>query len=322
MGSGSDSGVAVLIAAYNAERTIARAVASALAQPEVTEVCVVDDLSKDGTVAAALACDDGAGRLKVIRQTVNQGPAAARNRGIDETRAPLIAVLDADDYLLAGRTQGLLAHRHDAELICDDLLRVFEGAEDARPQPAWDIAAAVPISFETFVERNVPRGGAARQELGFLKPLIRRSFLDAHGLRYRDDLRLGEDFDLYARALALGARMLLTPAAGYVAVMSAGSLSGRHSEHDLVRLRDASARLGEIRRMSGSERRALRRHAANLDCKVAWLRLIEAVKARDLRGVAAPFLRPGPVPAYLVARLAEQVVERTALRRLKAKVPA
>ena len=165
----------------------------------------------------------------------------------------------------------------------------------------------------------MPRADAERQELGFLKPLIRRSFLDAQGLRYRNDLRLGEDFDLYARALALGARMLLIPAAGYVAVMGAGSLSGRHSEQDLVRLREASGEIGGLRQMSSSERRALRRHAANLDCKVAWLRLIEAVKARDLPNIVAPFLKPGPVPGYLVARLGEQVVERTVLRRLTAR---
>ena len=318
MGSGSDSGVAVLIAAYNAEVTIARSVASALAQPEVIEVCVIDDLSEDGTVAAALACDDGTGRLKVLRQQSNQGPGAARNRGIDESRAPFLCVLDADDYLLAGRTASLLAHRHDAELVCDDLLRVFEGAEHERPDPVWDIGAVATISFETFVDRNVPRAGSPRQELGFLKPLIRRSFLDAHGLRYSDKLRLGEDFELYARALALGGRMLITPAAGYVAVMSAASLSGRHTERDLVALRDASARLRDLRRMSFGERRAVGRYTNNLDCKVAWLRLIDAVKARDFRCMAATFLKPGPVPGYLAARLAEQVVERTFLRRLKA----
>ena len=240
MGRGSDGSVAVLIAAYNAQATIARAVASALAQPEVVEVCVVDDLSSDDTVAAARTCDDGTGRLKVVRQDVNSGPAAARNRGVDETRAPFLAILDADDFLLPGRMAGLLAHRHEAELICDDLLRIVEGAEDQGASPAWGVVAVNPISFQTFVERNVPKRGALREELGFLKPLIRRSFLDAHGLRYRDELRLGEDFDLYARVLALGGRMILTPATGYVAVMRADSLSGQHSERDLVLLRDAS----------------------------------------------------------------------------------
>jgi len=98
---------------------------------------------------------------------------------------------------------------------------------------------------------------------------------------------------------------------------------GRRGQHDRrlnidMALGLAQTRLGEVRRMSSGERRAVRRHTANLDCKVAWLRLIEAVKARDIRRIVTPFLALGPVPGYLAARLAEQVVERSVLRRLKA----
>ena len=39
--------IAVVIAAYNAEATLDRAVASALAQPETAEICIVDDCSTD-----------------------------------------------------------------------------------------------------------------------------------------------------------------------------------------------------------------------------------------------------------------------------------
>jgi succinoglycan biosynthesis protein ExoU len=45
---------AIVIAAYNAEATIARAIRSALAQPEVGEVCVVDDASTDATSEVAM----------------------------------------------------------------------------------------------------------------------------------------------------------------------------------------------------------------------------------------------------------------------------
>ena len=91
--------------------------------------------------------------------------------------------------------------------------------------------------MEQFVLGDVNRRGALRRGLGFLKPLIRRSFLDHHQLRYDERLRLGEDYALYARALAAGARFLIVPAAGYVSVVRDDSISSRHSREDLERLR-------------------------------------------------------------------------------------
>lgn len=310
MTSASRPCVAVLIAAYNAEETIGRAVASALAQPEVAEVCVVDDVSTDATVRAAKGADDGSKRLRVIQQPANRGPAAARNRAMDSTKAEYLAVLDADDFLLPGRMAGLLAYRDRAEFIGDDLLRAFEGREEDSPEAAWKLSAVIEVDFATFVERNVPRQGAARAELGFLKPLMSRAFLERHSLRYREELRLGEDFDLYARALALGARMVVAPAQGYVSVVRGDSLSAKHSELDLIRLRDASALLARVRPMSPTEAKALRRHYASCDCKIEWLRLIEAVKARNAQQMVRPFFRSHPIPVYLLARLWEQFLER------------
>jgi glycosyltransferase involved in cell wall biosynthesis len=55
---------------------------------------LIDDGSTDGTAASI-------GRafpeVRVVILERNQGPAAARNRGLAEARAPLIAFLDADD---------------------------------------------------------------------------------------------------------------------------------------------------------------------------------------------------------------------------------
>lgn len=299
--------VAVLVAAYNAEATIARAITSALAQPEVAEVCVIDDASRDGTVAAAQACDDGTGRLIVLRQAKNGGPSAARNAGLAATSAPWVCVLDADDFLLPGRMAGLLSHSGTADLIADDLLQAPEGREDDA-RPMWGDEPFEPhlVDFEAFVRANVPRQGVHRKELGFLKPLMRRALLDAHAIRYREEMRLGEDFELYARAIALGARLLLVPAQGYVSVVRAGSLSGRHSEVDLCALRDCDLDLARLRPLTDAERSALRAHYVSVDQKLQWRLLILAVKARDPAAALRTFLRSPRVCAYLVARLLEQ----------------
>jgi succinoglycan biosynthesis protein ExoU len=303
--------VAVLVAAYNAEATIARAVRSALAQPEVAEVCVIDDASSDDTVAVARACDDGTGRLTVLRQARNAGPSAARNAGLAGAKAPWVCVLDADDFLLPGRMAGLLSHSGTADLIADDLLQAREGAEN-QMQPMWDDKpfAPQPIDFEAFILANVTREGVHRKELGFLKPLMRRALLDAHAIRYREEMRLGEDYELYARALAHGARLLLVPAQGYVSVVREGSLSGRHSEADLLALRDCDLGLARIRPLTPGERWALAAHYVSVDRKLQWRLLIAAVKARNPAAAARTFLRSPQVSAYLTARLLEQAWRR------------
>lgn len=296
---------AVLIAAYNAEATLERAIVSALEAPETAEVCVIDDASQDGTLRCAQAWSARDARVKVIAQPANAGPAAARNRGIDATTAPWITILDADDYFLPGRLTKLHAHAEEADFVAGALTRIREGeiapaaTAPFRPEP---------LSFEQFLRGNMGNAHGPL-DLGFLKPMFRRAFIDAHGIRYQEHLRLGEDYELYARALALGARFLLGGPVGYISVERPGSLSKDHSEGDLERMRDCDDALGALRPLSHSERRALRAHWTSVDCRLQWRRLISAVKARDARAAMSTFHTPASA-AYLGIRLAEQAMLR------------
>jgi succinoglycan biosynthesis protein ExoU len=305
--------VAVIIAAYNAEATISRAVQSALAQPETAQVCVVDDCSADATSAAALAAASGDARLVVLRQDYNQGPAAARNRAIEATSAPWIAILDADDYLLPNRFGQVLDAVQDADFVADALIRVSPGTEPPSTPPAATRQIDF-VSFTEFVLANLGIPGRAL-DLGFVKPLIKRDFIESRRMAYRTNLRLGEDYEFYARALALGARFACTSAGGYVSVDRPGSLSNRHSETDLQQLRDCDDDLARIPTLLPGELAALRRHRASVDQRLQWRLFINAFKMRDLRAAIATFNSPS-VSLYLIERLAEQAIVRakTALR--------
>ncbi|HVF37605.1 MAG TPA: glycosyltransferase family 2 protein, partial [Sphingomicrobium sp.] len=91
--------ISVVMPVYNRADSVGRAVASVLAQdfPDF-ELIVVDDGSTDGTAEAVSAEIDP--RLRLIRLPGNAGGNAARNRGIEAARAPLIAFLDSDDAYL------------------------------------------------------------------------------------------------------------------------------------------------------------------------------------------------------------------------------
>lgn len=109
--------VSIVIPAYNAERFIARTLASAQAQTyEKLEIIVIDDGSTDNTrsVVEAIAATDK--RLELI-STPNRGVARARNLGIENARGPYVAFLDADDLWhptkIARQVEALDTHRSD-----------------------------------------------------------------------------------------------------------------------------------------------------------------------------------------------------------------
>ena len=231
------NGVAVIVAAHNAQGTIRRAVRSALEQGHVCEVIVVDDASRDGTPAEARLEDDGSGRLAIISLPENGGPSRARNIALEHSGAPYICVLDWDDYFLPGRIASLLtADEGPWDMLADDIVIVPEEAAHAQFSIASTDAPPLVLDLATFVSGNISHRTRLRGELGFLKPIIRREFLRDHGLRYDEHLRLGEDYALYTKALMAGARFCVVGARGYVATQRQGSISARHTAQDLQRM--------------------------------------------------------------------------------------
>lgn len=309
--------ISVMIAAYNAASTIERAVRSALLEPEVQEVIVVDDCSRDDTAAIAKRADDGTGRLIILSLARNSGPSAARNLALKVATGEWVTILDADDYVLPGRFAKLLAFGGEADMVADDLYQIAE--TDVGPPtksllgPEFD--APMTLDLFTFVDSNVTRKGQFRKELGFIKPLIRRAMLDNNNIRYDNAIRLGEDYVLYCQLLAAGARALVCPAAGYVSVVRANSLSGNHSIEDLRRLRDANIGLMTIDGLSDKDRQAMSAHYKSVDCRLQWRLLIEAVKSRNPMAAIKTFIRPYPVPVYLAKMLVLEFLKRTGLVR-------
>ena len=194
--------VSVIITAYNAAATIGDAVRSALSQAETAQVIVVDDVSRDQTVQQAEEAAGGDPRLLVIRRARNGGPAAARNDGLDAVTGSVLAVLDADDFLLPGRFARLLA-LPDWDMVADNILFVSEETSPTTlpPVPPCNDQRVIDVDLADFVRGNLSTPGENRREWGFLKPLIRMNFLNRHRLRYRSDLRLGEGFECRLRGL-------------------------------------------------------------------------------------------------------------------------
>ena len=90
--------ITVVIPTYNASLLIKRTVESVQRQKGGfdVEIVVVDDCSTDETVQVVERLK--LSNLRLLRQEHNQGPAAARNRGLREATGSYCTFLDGDDY--------------------------------------------------------------------------------------------------------------------------------------------------------------------------------------------------------------------------------
>ena len=91
--------VSVLIGAYNNASTLERAARSMLDQTVTElELLIIDDGSTDATPGVAAAIAAGDARVRVMRLESNLGIARSLNAGLSAAGAPVVAVLDADDW--------------------------------------------------------------------------------------------------------------------------------------------------------------------------------------------------------------------------------
>ncbi len=97
--------VSVIIPVFNTERFVEKAITSALDQPEVVEVIVVNDGSEDSSLHIIEKLQEENDRIKIFHHPngLNKGRSASRNLGIKKASSNYIAFLDSDDFYLKNR---------------------------------------------------------------------------------------------------------------------------------------------------------------------------------------------------------------------------
>jgi glycosyltransferase involved in cell wall biosynthesis len=209
--------------AYNAAPFIESAIRSALAQDVDLEVIVVDDASTDDTVERIASIRDP--RIVILRNERNRGESFSRNRAIAAATAEWCAILDADDLFLPSRLRRLLARaeREPCEMLGDNL--VVRHSRQGRDREAFSPAllAKFPrLDAETLIRADRPD---MRASFGHMQPMIKRDFLERHGIAYREGMVIGADFVFCLECLLRGARFLIEPTAGYVYRMHDASVT-------------------------------------------------------------------------------------------------
>jgi succinoglycan biosynthesis protein ExoO len=216
--------ISAIIPTYNSTQTIGRALDSALAQTlSCHEIIVVDDCSKDDTVAVVAGYQARHPAIKILRQEVNQGPAAARNRAIQTGTSDWVAILDSDDAWAPERNAALLdaAAQTDADIVFDNLILYDPGVNrNIRPAYAEDFGHR-PIDALDFWRNS--RFGTFTYST--FKLNVRRAFLIENNLFY-PEMRYGEDMILYGALMNAGARAVKLGRGYYIYTTRQGDVSG------------------------------------------------------------------------------------------------
>ncbi len=201
-----ESGITIGIPAYNARKTLERAISSALDQTFQGdfEVLIVDDGSQDTTANIALAYAlMHPDQVRLIR-TPNRGVAAARNVIVREARFDHLTWLDADDYYYPEK----LARQHDALMLWHMVGHTLPG------DPALMVFSSFTMDGQTH--RFAPY--LADPEPAILSGRFRaylwasltatRAYFDVGA--FNEDLHRSEDTDWLLRYLDLGPRIVAT----------------------------------------------------------------------------------------------------------------
>jgi glycosyltransferase involved in cell wall biosynthesis len=192
--------------AYNAQRTIAEAVAAALAQTMADlEVIVVDDGSARPVAEALESVRDE--RLRILRSVANRGVSAARNSALAAARAPVVAQLDADDLWEETHLEGVLGALHDpsvglayanAEVIGHPRgARLWIPSRDSGDPSVQGPGVSHPVNDLQTLYRGNPIPAAA---------VVMRTHAARAAGGYAKWLTVGEDYLLYIRLMQAGWR--------------------------------------------------------------------------------------------------------------------
>ncbi|MBK8338988.1 MAG: glycosyltransferase family 2 protein [Flavobacteriales bacterium] len=170
--------VSVLIPVYNKAPFLRECLDSVYGQTfQEFEIVAVDDASTDNSLALLKAEQDP--RLRIIELTANEGPAGAANAGIDACKGEYIVRLDADDVAVPERLAHQVAYMdaHPEVGASGGWLQLFGARDRTWKFPLTDDACKAQLLFSVPVSQ-----GAS---------IMRRSVLEAHGLRYDPGLAAG-----------------------------------------------------------------------------------------------------------------------------------
>ena len=191
--------ITVLMPVFNGAKHLREAIDSILAQTERDfEFLIIDDGSTDNTAEILSSYSDP--RIRRLQNNVNLGLVASLNIGISQARGTYLARMDADDISLPDRFKHQLTFLEQEQA---DIVGCHFEIMDAAGNFVQTVE--VPLTADSFtacLANTVPFAHGS--------VMLRLAFLQRHLLSY-DPNPCAEDYDLWVRMYAYGAKMINVP---------------------------------------------------------------------------------------------------------------
>lgn len=193
--------VSIIIPVYNAEGTLRRCLDSLVAQTyKNIEILLVNDGSDD---ASEIICKEYCfkyGNFKLLSQE-NNGPATARNNGIDHANGKYVYFVDADDYVEPKIIETMVkaAEKNSAEMvICnyyieksDSISIPHQYAHESKLYIGKECEKLNRNLINDVSERRIPPYSWVR--------MVLKSSLENPRIRYEKGMIRSEDFHFFVR---------------------------------------------------------------------------------------------------------------------------
>ena len=233
--------LSVIVAVHDVEPWIGECLRSVAEQvPEGSEVILVDDGSTD---ASGRICDEVAqGRpgWRVVHQP-NAGLGAARNTGLRQATAELVAFVDGDDVLLPGYRALVAAAQSSGYAVATGPVLRTDGRR------SWVSTLHAQALDPLGDVADITRDHALVYDTTAWNKVYRRDFLREHGLEFPEGV-LYEDLPLTIPAFCLAGAVAVVHEPVYAWRARTAGLSITQRRYELENLRDRFAAVAAVDR--------------------------------------------------------------------------
>lgn len=187
--------VSIIMALYNAEKHVNKAISSILNQSFTDfELIVINDASIDNSCNIVLAFKDD--RLKLFNNDKNRGISYTRNRAIELASGEYIAIMDDDDIAPLNRLEcevKYLDEHPNIIAVCGNCCRIDENDNDLNE--LWRVCKSPKKINALFLFGDpVPNSSA----------MVRRKVIIDNNIRFRENMHGIEDYRFWSEVSLRG----------------------------------------------------------------------------------------------------------------------